>query len=161
MIYGQSGTGKELFAQSVHNSSNRKDNPFIAINCASIPENLLESELFGYNEGAFTGAKKGGKVGYFELANKGTLFLDEISEMNLALQTRLLRVLQEKEIIRIGGDRVINIDVRIISASNKNLKKLVRNNQFRQDLYYRLNVLSLHLTIQIHLCNYLVTQVHF
>ena len=145
LIYGQSGTGKELFAQSVHNSSNRKDNPFIAINCASIPENLLESELFGYNEGAFTGAKKGGKVGYFELANKGTLFLDEISEMNLALQTRLLRVLQEKEIIRIGGDRVINIDVRIISASNKNLKKLVRNNQFRQDLYYRLNVLSLHL----------------
>lgn len=145
LIYGQSGTGKELFAQSIHNSSNRKDNPFIAINCASIPENLLESELFGYNEGAFTGAKKGGKVGYFELADKGTLFLDEISEMNFALQTRLLRVLQEKEIIRIGGDRVINIDVRIISASNKNLKELVRKNQFRQDLYYRLNVLSLQL----------------
>lgn len=145
LIYGQSGTGKELFAQSVHNSSGRKDNPFIAINCASIPENLLESELFGYNEGAFTGAKKGGKTGYFELAHKGTLFLDEISEMNLALQTRLLRVLQEKEIIRIGGDRVINIDVRIISASNKNLKELVRKNQFRQDLYYRLNVLSLHI----------------
>lgn len=145
LIYGQSGTGKELLAQSVHNCSNRKDNPFIAINCASIPENLLESELFGYNEGAFTGAKKGGKVGYFELANKGTLFLDEISEMNLALQTRLLRVLQEKEIIRIGGDRVINIDVRIISASNKNLKELARNSKFRQDLYYRLNVLSLNL----------------
>lgn len=145
LIYGQSGTGKELFAQSVHNSSGRKDNPFIAINCASIPESLLESELFGYNEGAFTGAKKGGKVGYFELADKGTLFLDEISEMNLALQSRLLRVLQEKEIIRIGGDRVINIDVRIISASNRNLKELVRKNLFRQDLYYRLNVLSLHL----------------
>lgn len=145
LIYGQSGTGKELFAQSVHNCSGRKDNPFIAINCASIPENLLESELFGYNEGAFTGAKKGGKVGYFELADKGTLFLDEISEMNLTLQSRLLRVLQEKEIIRIGGDRVINIDVRIISASNKNLKDLVRKNLFRQDLYYRLNVLSLHL----------------
>lgn len=145
LIYGQSGTGKELFAQSIHNGSKRKDYPFIAINCAAIPENLLESELFGYSEGAFTGAKKGGKAGYFEQAHKGTLFLDEIGEMNLALQTRLLRVLQEKEVIRVGGDRVINVDVRIISASNKNLKSLVKKNLFREDLYYRLNVLSLHL----------------
>lgn len=144
-IYGQSGTGKELFAQSIHNSSNRREYPFIAINCASIPENLLESELFGYAEGAFTGAKKGGKTGYFELAHMGTLFLDEISEMNLNLQNRLLRVLQEKQVVRIGGDTVIDIDVRIISASNKNLKELVRQNKFRKDLYYRLNVLMLNI----------------
>lgn len=145
LIYGQSGTGKELFAQSIHNSSDRKEYPFIAINCASIPENLLESELFGYAEGAFTGAKKGGRAGYFELAHKGTLFLDEISEMNPNLQNRLLRALQEKEIVRIGGDTVIDVDVRIISASNKNLKDLIRENKFRQDLYYRLNVLMLNL----------------
>ncbi len=144
-IYGQSGTGKELFAQSIHNSSNRREYPFIAINCASIPENLLESELFGYAEGAFTGAKKGGKTGYFELAHKGTLFLDEISEMNPNLQNRLLRVLQEKQVVRIGGDTVIDVDVRIISASNKNLRELVRQNKFRQDLYYRLNVLMLNI----------------
>lgn len=142
VIYGQSGTGKELFAQSIHNASSRKDYPFIAINCASIPESLLESELFGYSEGAFTGAKKGGKAGYFELAHKGTLFLDEIGEMDLALQARILRVLQEKEVIRVGGDNVISIDVRIISASNKRLLDLVRQNKFREDLYYRLNVLS-------------------
>ncbi len=145
LICGQSGTGKELFAQSIHNSSNRKDEPFIAINCASIPENLLESELFGYSEGAFTGAKKGGKSGYFEQAHKGTLFLDEISEMDLHLQSRLLRVLQEKEVIRIGGDSVINIDIRIISATNRNLKELVKQGKFRQDLYYRLNVLSINI----------------
>ncbi len=145
LIYGQSGTGKELFAQSIHNSSCRREFPFIAINCASIPENLLESELFGYAEGAFTGAKKGGKTGYFELAHKGTLFLDEISEMNPNLQNRLLRVLQEKQVVRIGGDTVIDVDVRIISASNKNLKELVRQNKFRQDLYYRLNVLMINI----------------
>jgi len=143
VIYGKSGTGKELFAQSIHNASDRRDYPFIAINCASIPETLLESELFGYSEGAFTGAKKGGKIGYFELAHKGTLFLDEISEMNLGLQARILRVLQEKEVIRIGGDSVVSIDVRIISASNKRLLELVRQNRFREDIYYRLNVLSL------------------
>lgn len=143
VIYGQSGTGKELFAQSIHNASSRRDYPFIAINCASIPENLLESELFGYSEGAFTGAKKGGKAGYFELAHKGTLFLDEIGEMDLALQARILRALQEKEVIRVGGDSVISIDVRIISASNKRLLELVRRNKFREDLYYRLNVLSI------------------
>ena len=143
VIYGPSGTGKELFAQSIHNASPRKDYPFIAINCASIPENLLESELFGYSEGAFTGAKKGGRAGYFELAHKGTLFLDEIGEMDLTLQARILRALQEKEVIRVGGDSVISIDVRIISASNKRLLDLVRKNRFREDLYYRLNVLSI------------------
>lgn len=141
LICGKSGTGKELFAQSIHNASSRKNNPFIAINCASIPESLLESELFGYDAGAFTGAKKGGKSGYFELAHMGTLFLDEISEMDFNLQARLLRVLQEKEVIRIGGDTVVNVDVRIISATNKNLEELVRQNKFREDLYYRINVL--------------------
>lgn len=143
VIYGQSGTGKELFAQSIHNASPRRDYPFIAINCASIPENLLESELFGYCEGAFTGARKGGKAGYFELAHKGTLFLDEIGEMDLGLQARILRALQEKEVSRVGADHVISIDVRIISASNKRLLDLVRQNRFREDLYYRLNVLSI------------------
>ncbi len=143
VIYGRSGTGKELFAQSIHNASPRREAPFIAINCASIPENLLESELFGYSEGAFTGAKKGGKRGYFELAHRGTLFLDEIGEMDLGLQARILRVLQEKEITRVGGDSVIRVDVRILSASNKRLLDLVRQNRFREDLYYRLNVLSL------------------
>lgn len=143
VIHGQSGTGKELFAQAIHNASPRREYPFIAINCASIPESLLESELFGYSEGAFTGAKKGGKKGYFELANHGTLFLDEIGEMDLNLQARILRVLQEKEITRVGGDRVFSIDVRVISASNKRLLQMVRRNLFREDLYYRLNVLSL------------------
>lgn len=141
LICGKSGTGKELFAQSIHNASNRKNNPFIAINCASIPESLLESELFGYDAGAFTGAKKGGKLGYFELAHMGTLFLDEISEMDFNLQARLLRVLQEKEVVRIGGDTVVNVDVRVISATNKNLEELVSQNKFREDLYYRINVL--------------------
>ena len=143
VIHGQSGTGKELFAQAIHNASPRREYPFIAINCASIPESLLESELFGYSEGAFTGAKTGGKKGYFELANQGTLFLDEIGEMDLNLQARILRVLQEKEITRVGGDRVFSIDVRVISASNKRLLQMVRRNLFREDLYYRLNVLSL------------------
>lgn len=143
LIYGQSGVGKELFAQSIHNASDRSEYPFIAINCASISETLLESELFGYSEGAFTGAKKGGKPGYFELAHKGTLFLDEVGEMSLSLQAKLLRVLQEKAAIRVGGDSVINVDVRIIAASNKKLRELVRRNLFREDLYYRLNVLSL------------------
>lgn len=143
LIYGPSGVGKELFAQSIHNASERSGYPFIAINCASIPAHLLESELFGYSEGAFTGAKKGGKPGYFELAHKGTLFLDEVGEMSLNLQSQLLRVLQEKAVIRVGGDSLINIDVRIISASNKRLRELVSQNLFRADLYYRLNVLSL------------------
>lgn len=143
LLIGETGTGKELFAHAVHNASPRTGGAFVAINCAAMPENLLESELFGYEEGAFTGAKKGGKPGFFEQAHGGTLFLDEISEMNIHLQTRLLRVLQEKEITRIGGGSVINIDVRIIAASNKRLKDLVNQSSFRKDLYYRLNVLSI------------------
>lgn len=143
LITGESGTGKELFAQAIHNASDREGNPFVAINCAAVPENLLESELFGYEEGAFTGARRGGKIGLFELAHSGTLFLDEIGEMPIGLQARLLRVLQEKEIVRIGGDRVIGVDVRIISATNRKLDDLVKNNKFRLDLYYRLNIIPL------------------
>ncbi|WP_231701828.1 sigma-54 interaction domain-containing protein [Crassaminicella thermophila] len=143
LIMGESGTGKELFAQAIHNYSRRKNYQFVAINCAALPENLLESELFGYEEGAFTGAKKGGKIGLFELAHMGTLFLDEIGELSINLQARLLRVLQERAVMRIGGDRLINVDVRIISATNRDLKKLVKEGLFRQDLYFRLNVLPL------------------
>ena len=124
-IFGETGTGKELFAQSIHNASLRHKQPFIAINCAALSEDLLESELFGYVDGAFTGASKGGKTGLFELAHKGTVFLDEIGDISPKLQSRLLRVLQEREIMRIGHDRVIPIDIRIISASNKNLRELV------------------------------------
>ncbi len=142
LIIGESGTGKELFAQAIHNESQRKNSQFVAVNCAALPENLLESELFGYEKGAFTGANRD-KPGLFELAHNGTLFLDEISEISAKLQTRLLRVLEEREVMRIGGERVINVDVRIIAASNKNLKKLVEKNKFRRDLYYRLSVLPL------------------
>ena len=143
LITGESGTGKELFAHSVHNYSSRRDKPFVAINCAALADNLLESELFGYEEGAFTGAKKGGKTGLFEIANNGTLFLDEIEGMSKNLQFKLLRVIQEKEIIKVGGDEMIPIDVRIIAASNENLGELVENKVFRQDLYYRLNTLPI------------------
>ncbi|WP_428912407.1 sigma 54-interacting transcriptional regulator [Niallia sp. Krafla_26] len=143
LIQGESGTGKELFAQSLHQASSRSLNSFVALNCAAIPENLLDSELFGYEEGSFTGAQKGGKPGKFELAHRGTIFLDEISELPLHLQTRLLRVLQEKEIMRIGGEQMIPVDVRIIAASNKDLLECVKNGTFREDLYYRLNVLQL------------------
>lgn len=143
LIIGETGTGKELFAQSIHNASPRADKPFVAVNCAALPENLLESELFGYVEGAFTGARKGGKPGLFELAHSGTIFLDEISEMSPKLQARFLRVLQEKEVIRIGDDRVIPIDIRIIAASNKDLYNLVEKGNFREDLFYRLCVLQL------------------
>lgn len=143
LITGESGTGKELFAHAVHNYSDRKDYPFVAVNCAAIPENLLESELFGYEEGAFTGAKKGGKIGLFEFAHMGTLFLDEIEGMSPALQIKLLRVIQEKEIMKIGGGKVINIDVRIIAATNEELRKLVKENNFRKDLYYRINTLPI------------------
>lgn len=143
MIIGESGTGKELFAQSIHNDSSRKKYNFVAVNCAAIPDNLLESEMFGYVEGAFTGAKKGGKIGYFELAHRGTIFLDEIGEMPLQLQSKLLRVLEEKKIIRIGSNRNINVDVRIIAATNKDLFEMVEEGNFREDLYYRLNVLPL------------------
>lgn len=132
-----------MLAQGIHIASPRKNGPFVAINCASIPENLLESELFGYEEGAFTGARRNGKKGYFELANKGTLFLDEIGEIPLNLQANLLRVLQEKQIMRVGGDRIIPIDVRIIAATHRNLQKAVSDGKFRLDLFYRLNVLRL------------------
>lgn len=145
LIYGETGTGKEVMAQSVHNQSKRKNGPFVSVNAASIPPNLLESELFGYVEGAFTGARKGGKQGLFELAHGGTLFLDEIGELSPDIQSRLLRVLQEKEIMRIGDDKIIPIDVRIISATNRDLYALVKESRFRADLYYRICVLSLHL----------------
>lgn len=143
VIFGESGTGKELFSQSIHNASARCGQPFVAVNCAAIPENLLESELFGYAGGAFTGASKEGKPGLFELAHNGTIFLDEISEMPLALQGRLLRVIQEREIMRIGHDKVIPIDVRVIAATNRNLYEQVQQGKFREDLYYRLGVLDL------------------
>ena len=145
LIQGESGTGKELFARAIHFSSDRRKYPFIPINCAAIPENLLESELFGYEEGAFTGAKKGGKTGKFELANKGTIFLDEIGDMPLHLQTKLLRVLQGNLIERIGGKGFVNIDVRIISATHKKLDDMVNDGEFREDLYYRLNVIPLYI----------------
>jgi len=145
LIYGETGTGKELFAQAIHNASPRKDNPFVAFNCAAIPENLLESELFGYVEGAFTGAKKGGKMGLFEQAHKGTIFLDEIGEISPDIQARLLRVLQERKVRRIGDDKLTPIDVRIIVSTNKDLYQLVEKKKFREDLYYRVNVLDLNL----------------
>jgi len=145
LIEGESGTGKELFASAIHNESERRNNPFVAINFSSLPESLAESELFGYEEGAFTGALKGGKKGLFEQANGGTIFLDEIGDASLKLQTKLLRVLQEKEIMRIGGDKIIPIDVRIIAATNKNLRELVERGEFREDLYYRLKVMYIKL----------------
>ena len=144
LLLGESGTGKELFAHALHHASPRREGPFIALNCAAIPDTLLESELFGYHRGAFTGAVKD-KIGKFELAHAGTLFLDEIGDMNLLLQAKLLRVLQEKEIERIGGTRSIAIDVRLIAATNRNLKELVREGLFREDLYYRLNVVEINL----------------
>ncbi len=143
LITGETGTGKELFAQAIHNNSLRKDFQFVAVNCGAFPEGLLESELFGYEEGAFTGARKGGRPGLFELAHKGTLFLDEITEMPMNLQVKLLRVLQEREVVRLGGDRIIDVDIRIIAATNKDIKEMVERGEFRQDLFYRLNVLTL------------------
>ncbi len=143
LIRGENGTGKEGLANAIHNASDRRKNPMIRVNCAAIPEPLLESELFGYAAGAFTGAKKTGKIGKFELADKGTIFLDEIGDMNLSMQAKLLRVTQEKQIERIGGHKVIDVDVRIISATNKNLEEMVREGTFREDLYYRLNVFSI------------------
>jgi transcriptional regulator with PAS, ATPase and Fis domain len=143
LIIGESGTGKELFAHVIHNNSRRNKEQFVAVNCSAIPESLLESELFGYSDGAFTGAKKGGKEGLFEIANGGTLFLDEIGEMPLHLQNRLLRVLQEQEIMRVGSNNVIKIDVRIIAATNVDLMKQAREGKFRKDLFYRISVLPL------------------
>jgi transcriptional regulator with PAS, ATPase and Fis domain len=145
LITGESGTGKELYAHSIHNGSKRQDGPFVAVNCATFDSSLLESELFGYEEGAFTGAKKGGKIGLFELANGGTLFLDEISEMNYGLQAKLLRVLQENTIRRIGGLSEISIDVRIIAATNRNLEKMIEENKFRRDLFYRIAIFPINI----------------
>ena len=145
LITGETGTGKELFAHSIANYSARRNGPFVAINCAAIPPTLLEAELFGYEEGAFTGARKGGKAGYFELAHGGTIFLDEIGTLPIDLQTKLLRVIQEKEIIRVGGRSIIPIDVRVIAATNAPLLDMVSRGTFREDLYYRLAVLRLHL----------------
>lgn len=145
LITGESGTGKEIFAQGIHNESPRQEGPFVAINCATLPESLLESELFGYEEGAFTGAKKGGKPGLLELAHNGTIFLDEITEMTPSLQARLLRVLEEKVVRRIGGEKITPVDIRIIAACNDNIKERVKNKEFRSDLFYRLNVLHLNI----------------
>jgi propionate catabolism operon transcriptional regulator len=145
MLYGESGTGKEMIAQSIHNISERNREPFVAINCAALTENLLESELFGYEEGAFTGARKGGKPGLFELAHGGTLFLDEINSVTINLQTKLLRVLEEKEVMRIGSDYVIPLDVRILAAANENLKDKIKEGSFRNDLFYRLSILELNI----------------
>jgi len=145
LVRGETGTGKELFAQSIHNSSDRKDGPFVAINCASLSSNLLESELFGYVEGAFTGAAKGGKMGLFELAHKGTIFLDEIGEIPIEIQAQLLRVLQEKEIRKLGSTKKMPVDVRVITATNRDLTAAIKAKTFREDLYYRIGVLNLSL----------------
>ena len=143
LIFGETGTGKELFAQAIHNVSPRCDKPFIAINCGAVPPSLIEGNLFGYVEGSFTGAKKGGSPGIFESANGGTVFLDEISEMEWDLQARLLRVLQEQEVTRIGSSKPIRVNIRIISSTNRNLRQLVEEKKFREDLFYRLNVVEL------------------
>ena len=142
LIQGESGTGKEMFAQAVHNFCYRRSGPFVAINCAAIPRDLIESELFGYEEGAFTGAKKGGRPGKFELANGGTIFLDEIGDMPLEVQATLLRVLQERKVIRVGGSREIPLDIRVMASTNKFLFDEVQKNNFRLDLYYRINVIN-------------------
>lgn len=143
LINGESGTGKSIMAEVVHNRSVRREGPFVKVNCAAIPENLLESELFGYEEGAFTGAKKNGKPGKFELANGGTLFLDEIGDMPLYMQAKLLQTIQDKKVERIGGTKPISLDVRIIAATNRDLEKMISENKFREDLYYRLKVLEI------------------
>ena len=142
-IQGENGVGKELFAQSIHANSSRAKGPFVAINCSAIPAQLLESELFGYTEGAFTGAKKGGKPGLFELAHTGTIFLDEIGDMDKEIQTSLLRVLEERKVMRLGGDSMLPVDVRVIAATNVNLKEQITKGLFRMDLFYRINVLNL------------------
>lgn len=145
LILGESGTGKELFAHSIHKSSMRKNAPFICVNCSAIPKELIESELFGYEEGSFTGAKRGGKTGLFQAAHKGTIFLDEIGDLPLSMQVKLLRVLQEKEIQRIGSNGREQVDVRIVAATNRSLYEMVQDSTFRSDLYYRLNVVTLHI----------------
>ena len=145
LITGETGTGKELIARAIHEQSGRNKYPFVAINCSSIPDNLFESELFGYEEGSFTGAKKGGKMGKIEMAQGGTLFLDEIGEMPLFAQPKLLRILQEYELERIGSSKKIHLDIRIIAATNRDLADMVREGKFRSDLYYRINVINLEL----------------
>lgn len=145
LITGESGTGKEVLAQSIHNVSNRSKQPFVAINCAALPESLLESELFGYEGGAFTGALKEGKIGLFEQAHNGTIFLDEIGDMPLSLQTRMLRVIQERQVMRIGSQSVVDINVRIIAATHRNLMQMIGEGKFREDLFYRLNVLPINI----------------
>lgn len=146
LILGESGVGKDVLARAIHNSSRRKDMPMIKVNCAAIPDNLLESELFGYEDGAFTGAKKEGKYGKFELAHNGTIFLDEIGDMSLAMQAKLLRVLQEKEFERVGGTKTLKVDIRVIAATNRDLESMITAGTFRSDLYYRLNIVDLYLT---------------
>jgi transcriptional regulator with PAS, ATPase and Fis domain len=145
LIVGESGTGKELFAQSIHHASSRAAHPFVQINCAAIPKDLLESELFGYEGGAFTGARSAGKPGKFELAHQGTILLDEIGDLPLDMQPKLLRVLEEKVFERVGGNTVIESDFRLIAATNQNLERLIAQGRFRKDLYYRLNVISLNI----------------
>ena len=145
LLRGESGTGKELFAHAIHNESTRKYKPFIRVNCAAIAESLLESELFGYEEGAFTGARRGGKRGLFEEASGGTIFLDEIGELSMSMQAKLLRVLQEREIVRVGGTKPVSVDVRVIAATHVNLETAIQAGRFREDLYYRLNVIPIHI----------------
>jgi len=145
LIEGENGTGKELFASAIHNASERVKNPFVAINLSALPDELIESELFGYEEGSFTGAKKGGKIGLFQQANGGTIFLDEIGDISLRMQAKLLRVIQEKEIMKVGADRIIPVDVRIIAATNRDLKKMIEEKTFRRDLYYRLKMGYIHI----------------
>lgn len=147
LIMGESGTGKELFAHSIHAGSMRRKAPFVCVNCGSIPEQLIESELFGYEEGAFTGARKGGKIGLFPAAHGGTIFLDEIGELPLSMQVRLLRVLQDREIQRVGSNVREKVNVRVVAATNRNLYQMVKKGEFRSDLYYRLNVVTLHLPL--------------
>ncbi len=143
LLCGETGTGKELFAQAIHNGGERRKGPFVAINCGAIPKELLESELFGYEEGAFTGARKGGRPGKFELADSGTLFLDEIGDMSFDMQVKLLRVLQSGEIQRVGGLRSVPVDLRVISATNRDLRQAIEQQKFRADLYYRISTLNI------------------
>ena len=145
LLLGETGTGKELFAQAIHRASDRAKDPFVVINCGALPENLVESELFGYEEGAFTGAVKGGKPGKFEQADQGTIFLDEIGEMPMNLQVDLLRVLESKQVTRVGGTKPIPVDVRVVAATNRNLRQEGEAGYFRADLFYRLNVISVHI----------------
>jgi len=145
LITGESGTGKEVFARAIHYASSRSHRPFVSVNCAAIPAELLESELFGYEEGAFTGAKKGGRKGKFLQADGGTIFLDEIGDMPLVMQAKLLRVLQEREVDTIGSRKAVPVDIRVISATRKNLEQMIKDGTFREDLYYRLNVINIHL----------------